>query len=542
MNGLSLSEETGADLLPAPPVEASAAAADVAPVSGSVARHLITGTSALGVAIAIERGLGFIANIFAARLGGTSVFGAYSLGISTANNISTYAAGGIGATAARFSGKYPRGSQGYATLGRALGVVSVASAAIAAFGLWLGAGPLSHLLRRPDLHFLLAWAAVSAAGIILLECARGFFVGQRRLTALVLLSTLVGAGMITLLPFAAHMRSPLRMILAQGTIAISAVALCLLFARPLHLTAPSPAEAPLPLRPVLAEVWTFGLVQLGGLVAANLAGWWLITLVARSDTSLVQMSFLAIGSQLRNIVGLPPSLLTESSYAVLADPSDESGRTPQQVMAMCTFASATASLLLAASGILLLPWVLQLLYGKTYGSAATAVAIALAIAVAHMGNAPAAARLSIVSIRLTGVINTIWAVAVGAAASLLLLRHGSAAAGMLIFFAAHVLSAGLVLLTLRRLDRVPRGMISVSSISVITAACLALLAARRQQHPEQVAFLTAVMFLMAALALLLLARIGRQHHWLPTRQALRQLLNAARVRLRSASPTGASHA
>src|ERR1700733_7525143 len=75
-----------------------------------ITSKLIGGTSALGLGVFIERGAGFLANILAARFGGVTTFCAYSLAVSTANNISTYAAGGIGATAARFSGKYSYGS------------------------------------------------------------------------------------------------------------------------------------------------------------------------------------------------------------------------------------------------------------------------------------------------------------------------------------------------------------------------------------------------------------------------------------------------
>src|SRR5205085_6613434 len=134
-------------------------------------------------------------------------FGAYALGISTANNISTYAAGGIGSTAVRFSGKYSYGSAGYATLARALAIVSMVSAAIAMIALWVGAAPIAHLLHKESLTSMLRWASVSAGGIILLECARGFFVGQRRLPALLLLSVLVGVGMVTLLPLTAAMHN-----------------------------------------------------------------------------------------------------------------------------------------------------------------------------------------------------------------------------------------------------------------------------------------------------------------------------------------------
>ncbi len=182
-----------------------------------VKEHIVGGTSALGLGVFIERGTGFLANILAARFGGASTFGAYSLAISTANNISTYAAGGIGATAARFSGKYPQGTSGYSTLARSLAIVSLVSAALGAAGLWLGAGPIAHLLGKTSLTTLLRWAAVSAAGIILLECARGFFVGQRHLRALLLLSAISGFGLLSLLPAAAYNHNPIRMTLHSGS-------------------------------------------------------------------------------------------------------------------------------------------------------------------------------------------------------------------------------------------------------------------------------------------------------------------------------------
>ena len=255
-------------------------------------------------------------------------------------------------------------------------------------------------LGKPQLVTLLRWASLSAAGIILLECARGFFVGQRRLLALLLLSILVGTGMAVLLPAAARHHSPTRMIVLQGALTTSAVLVCLVFARPLGLHVPAAAEpgVPAPLLPILREIWGFGLVQLAGLVASNLSGWWLTTLVARSDTSLVQMSFFAIASQLRNLVGIAPALLTEGSYAVMADPDGEDTRTPHRVMALCSFASLSLALVLASLGIIFLPLGLTLLYGRAYAPAGLTVAIGLAIAVVHMGNAPAAARLTIVSI------------------------------------------------------------------------------------------------------------------------------------------------
>lgn len=496
-----------------------------------VTRHVVTGTSALGLGMLIERGSGFLANVLAARFAGASTFGAYSLAISTANNISTYAAGQIGSTAARFSGKYPYGSAGYSTLARALSIVSVTSALLAAIGLWFGAGPIAHLLGKPSLTRLLEWAVLSAVGMILLECARGFFVGQRRLIALVLLSVLVGIGMISLLPLAAHQHSPIHMIVSQGLITAAAVAICLLLARPLGLFAdPATPVLALPLGPMLREVWSFGFVQLSGLICSNLAGWWLTTLVARADATLVQMSFFAIASQLRNLAGIAPGLLTEGSYAVMADPEGERSRTPHQVMALCSFASLSVASLLASVGIVVVPWVLRVLYGHTYDSAALATACGLAVAVVHMGNAPAAARLTIVSIRATGVINTIWAMVVAGAASIFFFRQGSAAAAMTIYFLAHLFAGGLVLMTLMRKDHVPAGMIASYLIGATNSALLIGLAfVRNRSHsPWQT---TGLMVLVVLCAFWSLFSLGRRYGWLPRRETLRRAVGSGWARL-----------
>ncbi len=489
-----------------------------------VMRHLVSGTSALGLGVVIERGAGFVANILAARFGGLATFGAYSFAISTANNIATYAAAGIGSTAARFSGKYQHGSSGYATLARVLALVSVVSAAAAALGLWLGAGPIARLLGQSNLTGLLHWAALSAAGIVLLECARGFFVGQRRLSALVLLSLVVGAGMLSLLPLAAHRHSPVRMIISQGAITLTAVVACLLLARPLGLLSPRLVSRTQTFAPMLREVWGFGMVQLAGLVGSNVAGWWLITLVARSDRSLVQMGFFGVASQLRNIVGLAPSLLTEGSYAVMADPDGEDARTPQHVLGFTSFASTLVAVVLASVGILVAPWMLRLLYTSAYSSASVTVAIALALAVMHMGNAPASARLSIVSIRASGIINTVWACFVAGVGTLLMLhRGGSAALAMGIYLLAHAMSSALVLLVLARKDSLPRGLPLLFSLATGSTVALAALAALRAAEPDRTGTLTAAMLLLTIASLAGMLALGRRHRWLPSRAAVERL-------------------
>jgi O-antigen/teichoic acid export membrane protein len=481
-------------------------------VPSHVTRRLLGSTSALGASIVVERGASFLANILAARLGGASTFGAYSLAITAANNISTYAAGGIGSTAARFSGKYPMGTPGYRTLGRVLIIVSVASAVLAAGGLWLGAAPIAHLLRMDGLTSLLRWSALSAAGIILLECMRGFLLGHGRHAGMLLLSLLVGIGMLLFIPMAALRQSPTRMIVFPGCITSSAVVICLLLAAPIGLL-DSSSVRPSPIGPMLREVWTFGFIQLAGLVGLNLAGWWMTSLVAR--ISLVQMSFFAIASQLRNIVALAPTMLTESSYAVMSDREGEDWRAPSQVMALCTFASTIGAFLFASLGLIILPWALPLLYGHAYDAAAITTAIAFGVAVVHMGAGPAAARLTIVSIRSSGIINTVWALFVGLGSTAFLLSHGSAGRAMAIYLGAHLLSSALVLIVLSSKDYLPAGMVLVFLLGSGSGIVLTGLSIFRTHHAGYSLPITLGMVALSAGSGTGLVFLGKKHHWLP---------------------------
>ncbi len=496
-------------------------------VRTAVARDILGGTSALGVATVLERGLGFAANLLAARLGGVSTFGAYSLAMVTANNIGTYAAGGIGSTAIRFSGKYPRGSAGYRTFCQALVILSVFSAGLAALGLWLGAGPLAHLLRKDSLSVLLRWAAFSAAGMLLLECCRGFFLGQRRFTGIFLLSSIVGLGLLLFLPLAS-LWGPVAMICGQGAITLAAVLFCLLLFRPLGLAAPVPADGPR-LLPVLGEIWRFGLVQLAGLIGVNAAGWWLTSLVARSDTSMAQMGFFAVANQVRNMAALAPGLLAQGSLAAMAENGGSEDNTPDHVMAVCTFFATVASLSLAGLGIVVLPWGLTALYGNSYAPACAAAALALATAIVHMSNAPAAGRLSIVSIKSTGIINTVWAVMVALAATLFLFHAGNAWKAAAIYGCAHLLSAVLVLLALRKYASVPGGMISLFLVSSAVAVAASLLAGFRAGQAQLTVPLTLGLIAVFVAGFVLLLLIGRRYGWLPTAAALWRLVFGSRL-------------
>ncbi len=483
--------------------------------------RLVSGTSTLAAGMVIERGFGFLANLLAARLGGSATFGAYSLAITTANNIGTYTAGGIGSTATRFSGKYPRGSAGYPTLVRALFIVSLISAALALAVLWAGAGPLAHYLRKDSLSILLRWAAFSAAGTILIECCRGFLLGQQRLAGMLTLSVLFGVTMITLLPLASRL-GPTQMIVCQGSATLIAVATCLILYKRLGLAPPANVEHPLALKRVLKEVWSFGFVQLSGLVGVNAAGWWLTSLVARADTTLVQMSFYMIASQLRNMAGLLPGLLAQSSYAVMAaerraEIKDQANavENPDRVLALCTYLATFASFALAGGAIIVLPWGLRLLYGGQYAAASAATAFALATAVIHMGNAPASARLTIVSLKLYGIINTAWAVLVMAAATVFLFHGGSAWVGTAIVLGAHVSSAALVLTGLSRKGVHPRGFETAFWLGAAGALALSSMELLRSLNPGHILAWTSSMSAVFLAIFGAYCVLGRQYGWLP---------------------------
>src|SRR5690242_4803724 len=147
--------------------------------SSNTLGKVVAGTSALGLATVIERGLSMTANVLAARLGGASVFGAYSLALTTANNISAYTGSGIGTTAVRFAGAHHRASSEYGPITRALVLVTACSCILAALLMLAASGPLAHYVLKIDSFAnLIRFSAVSAAAIIALECAKGFFVGQ----------------------------------------------------------------------------------------------------------------------------------------------------------------------------------------------------------------------------------------------------------------------------------------------------------------------------------------------------------------------------
>ena len=498
-------DPSDAELLKAPP-----ATGERRPLVES----LLTGMGALGVSLGCERGASFLSNVLAARLAGAAAFGAYSLALTTANNVAVYAGAGIGTTANRFVGQFPQESPGYRRLLRALALIACSSAALAAVVLWIGARPLAiSLVHNAKLAGPLRVAALSAAGFILLECCRGLLIGQRSYRWLVTLSAMVGAGLLLAIPATARFGAA-PMLAGQAAAVTIAVAITgwLIFR---SLGAKTLTIAPQN-GPSVWRVWRFGLVQLGEIIGLNAAGWWVAALVARSDPSMTQMAFFAIANQLRNVSTLVPSLVGQTSFAML---TEESGAGFGGSARVLTVSSMIASLLAAAcagGAMTLLPFVLHGLYGSAYRGAELAAAIAIATVVIHMGSAPTASRITILSLRDSGIINLIWSGFVFAVASRFIGQAGAAAAAAT-FLAAHLLSMILGLAWLRWRAALPSGVLAASALNLVVAAGLLSVAWLRYSSAISAFSACLASAAFTALAICMVWRLGCICHSFPAK-------------------------
>jgi len=442
------------------------------PRSQSLLSLLLVGGATLGVAMGIERALGFVSNMLAARVGGPQVFGGYAVVLATAGTIAAYAGAGIGNTAIRFSGQHPRESNGYRKFVWAIALVSVGSAVIGSMAMLAGAGPLARfVLHNEALTSVLRVAAISSAAIILLDCCRGLLIGQQRPRSLLVLSVIFGIGLVIVLPLAARVGAR-SMILGQACVALVCVLVCLSFAKPLGL---QPLQSQTISRgPGIAAVLKFGLFQLGAFAGVSAATWLVALMVARSDSSLTQMGLYAIANQFRGLASLAPVLCGQVGYSLLTDESASKFGGPERVM--LTNSLLSTFLVVAAAGVAMIfaPWLVFLIYGKSFAGAQVPMLILLATGIIHMSGGPAMQRLSIVSLRALGVINAVWAIVTAATAVWLVPLWGATGAGVA-FLSGHCLAQLLVALSLQRLRELPGGYASLMTSFAGGAVIMAML-------------------------------------------------------------------
>jgi len=472
---------------------------------------ILYGSATLGVAVGLERVLGFVSGVLAARIAGPQTFGAYSMVLATAGTIAAYAGAGIGTTATRFSGQYKPETEGYRRFILALVVIALSSALVAALLMLAGAGPLARwVLRNDGLISFLRIAAVSSAAIVLLECCRGLLVGQQKFQALLILSAVSGLGLIFVLPLAARISAGV-MIGGQAIVSLICVAVVLVLSKrfgllPLNQKASDAG-------PRIRPVFTFGLVQFAAFAGVSIASWWIASLVARSDVTLTQMGLYAIANQFRGLAALAPGLCAQVGYSLLTDESGSEYGGAKRVMLMNSFLSGSLATLAASFGIVLAPWLLAIVYGRSFSGAEATIVILLATGIVHMSGIPAAQRLSIVGLRAMGIINTIWAI-LTAILGIWLVPKAGATGAALAFLISHTLAQVMVIVALARLHELPNGYLPLCSVTTIGGLCLAALGYWRAFEPNRAA-ITIALAALAIFILGLISYIGRKTGCLP---------------------------
>ena len=133
------------------------------------------------------------------------------------------------------------------------------------------------------------------------------------------------------------------------------------------------------------------------------------------------------------------------------------------------------------------------------------------------------------SIRLTGIVNTLWAIVVAGSATLVLLSRGHnldtiAWKGALIYLSAHLISAALVLGVLARKGRIPHGMIATVVLAAVVVFALTGLALCRTAYPQWTLPVSLAMLVLCLLSLVILLVSEGEHRWIPPATALRAIL------------------
>ncbi|HKF47799.1 MAG TPA: oligosaccharide flippase family protein [Terracidiphilus sp.] len=476
---------------------------------------LARGGTAVTFANGLERGFGFLANVLAARIAGPQSFGAYSLVLTTANTVSSYAGMGIGTTASRFSAESQPNTLAFRNLLRSLVLVSLISVILGSAVMLFAAAPLAQLaLHKPALTSLLRLAAVTVGGAIALECCRGLLLGQHEFRGLIFLSASFGITLALLLPLLAF-RNTQAMVLGQAAALLTAALIGGAFAlRMVSLRKPSSLPHDSRRGSGVGSVMKFGAVQFSALMSISVTTWLIASLVTRCDGSLTQMGYYAAAGQMRNLAAMLPGILSQVSFPLLTDEKGPNYGGAGLVLGVNSCVVALIGLVVGGSAIIVLPWLFMRLYGRSYAGAELAAVLAIATAVVHMSSMPAANRLLIVSLRMTGLINTLWAV-VGVGLSVLLIPRAGAAGAYAALLATHSVSSVMVLFALKRRQQVPPGLLGLTAATFAAVLGIAALGAERALgHYGQAA--------LAELALLILCvgivtYFGRARGWLPLR-------------------------
>lgn len=436
----------------------------------------------------------------AARIAGPQTFGAYSVALATAGTIAAYAGAGIGTTANRFSGQYPQGSPEYAGFLRALTLVALLSAVVAAALMFGASIPLARWVIRNDaLASVFKLAALSSGAMVLVECLRGLMIGQKKFYSLLFVSIVSAGAILIALPLMARIGAA-AMIGAQALVSLIIASGFFLFRKRLGI---APKESGKQIKgPGMLPILKFGLVQLSAFAGISLATWLIASLVARSDPSLRQIGFYGISNQLRGLAVVAPGLLAQVVYSLLTSESSEPYGGANRVVLSTTV--VTTLLVTAVAGGLMIaaPWAVTALYGRSYSAAEVAVVLLLATSIIHMSNQSGAERLSIVYLKATGLINALWSVLL-IAVGLVLIPRAAAAGAAAAFLIAHTVSSILVTASLYRRKALPNGygtLIAMTMAATFVLTGLGYFRALNPVHAMSASLSLAVVWLALMLA------------------------------------------
>jgi O-antigen/teichoic acid export membrane protein len=316
--------------------------------------------------------------------------------------------------------------------------------------------------------------------------------------------------LVFVLPFAARISAG-AMIGGQAIVSLVCVVIVLTLSPRFGLR--PQAEEASDAGPGIRPVFTFGLVQFAAFAGVSIASWWIASLVARSDVTLTQMGLYAIANQFRGLAVLAPGLCAQVGYSLLTDESGSEYGGAQRVMLTNSFLGGSLATLAAGAGIIMAPWLLAIVYGKSFSGAEAAIVILLATGIIHMSGMAASQRLSIVGLRAIGIINTVWAILTVTLGIWLVPKAGATGAA-LAFLISHTLAQVLVIVVLARLAELPDGFLPLYGVNTIGGLGLAALgywrAFETNRGPMTIAITALAIFILG-----LISYIGRRSGCLP---------------------------
>jgi O-antigen/teichoic acid export membrane protein len=462
----------------------------------AIRTFLLQGAVIIGIATILERGFQFIANFTSARIAGEENLGAYSLALQAAGSLASQASLGIGMVATRFSAEYPVGHPLNRAFIQRILQLSFVLALISALLMLVIAWPLAHwFYDKPAFFRILIMTVFTAPALVMLDALRGLLLGLSYYRGLVILSTVIGMGMLMLMPWAAG-RSPRAMLLAHAfcySVACITILLVLKWKYNLRIFDSSTAEVP------IRGMLRFGALHLGSSIAVGLVPMVLMAMLLRYSESqevtflfpycfivqfgygwlflfaslaVPQMGFREVGyytvaSTMRNMITTIPGLLNQLTIGLMTRLRGDEFGGVNRVVLINTWLSFIFMVPVTALFHICLPWLLPLFYGKRFVEAVEPASYLLSVALVHMISQPAVNRLMVVSQRTLVYIQFIWIVVSLGSAYLLIpsMRASGVALSLLI---AHIATALLVPLGLKLHNALPLHLTRLTLMGVLS--------------------------------------------------------------------------